>query len=214
MISELYVRAARPAGVHGDVREDARRHAMNIIYGTMRLIERDDESVLAWAREPWACIVFNLHVDHCPSGIRKAEHDFRRLIDRAAESGWQLLPDVSPLGHAGSGRAMPSAMREFLDSSASTTRRDVHERLVHSITCGCSRGSRRENDHEPDRSIVADRPDAGSTLRQPCADVPRPTAEQQVTLYELVLRDGSRLYGTIERKRRTKVVFRTQAARP
>ncbi len=60
---------------------------MNIIYGTIRLIERDDESVLAWAREPWACIVFNLHVDHCPDGIQKAAGDFRRLIDRAADLG-------------------------------------------------------------------------------------------------------------------------------
>ena len=72
MISELYVRRRRPGDLHGRVREDARRHGMNIIYGTIRLIEKDDESVLAWAREPWACIVFNLHVDHCPSGIRKA----------------------------------------------------------------------------------------------------------------------------------------------
>jgi hypothetical protein len=36
-------------------------------------------------------------------------------------------------------------------------------------------------------------------------------AEQQVTLYELVLRDGSRLYGTIERENATEVVFKTQA---
>lgn len=35
--------------------------------------------------------------------------------------------------------------------------------------------------------------------------------EQQVTLYELVLRDGSRLYGTIEREDTNEVVFRTQA---
>jgi hypothetical protein len=37
------------------------------------------------------------------------------------------------------------------------------------------------------------------------------TVEQQVTLYELVLRDGSRLYGTIEREDTNEVVFRTQA---
>ena len=36
-------------------------------------------------------------------------------------------------------------------------------------------------------------------------------AEQQITLYELVLRDGSRLYGTIEREDSNEVVFRTQA---
>lgn len=36
-------------------------------------------------------------------------------------------------------------------------------------------------------------------------------AEQQVTLYELVLRDGSRLYGALERDDPDGVVFKTQA---
>jgi len=36
-------------------------------------------------------------------------------------------------------------------------------------------------------------------------------AAQQVTLYELVLRDGSRLYGAIERDDPNEVVFKTQA---
>ncbi len=39
----------------------------------------------------------------------------------------------------------------------------------------------------------------------------RDAADQQVTLYELVLRDGSRLYGTIEREDPNEVVFKTQA---
>ena len=58
-----------------------------MIYGTVRLIERDDETVLAWAREPWACIVFNLHVDHTPEGLARAADAFRRLIDRALAHG-------------------------------------------------------------------------------------------------------------------------------
>ena len=43
--------------------------------------------------------------------------------------------------------------------------------------------------------------------RVPAADA----LEQAVTLYELVLRDGSRLYGTIEREDSGQVVFKTQA---
>ena len=58
-----------------------------MIYGTVRLIERDDETVLAWARQPWACIVFNLHVDHTPQRIERAGDAFRRLIDRALAYG-------------------------------------------------------------------------------------------------------------------------------
>ena len=45
---------------------------------------------------------------------------------------------------------------------------------------------------------------------QACA-APSGSAEQQITLYELVLRDGSRLYGTIEREDPNEVVFKTQA---
>jgi len=87
MISELYVpREALPQFM-ATVRADARRHDVNIIYGTIRVIEQDDETFLAWARERWACVVFNLHVDHAPEGIEKAAGDFRRLIDRAAELG-------------------------------------------------------------------------------------------------------------------------------
>jgi FAD/FMN-containing dehydrogenase len=87
MISELYVpRTAVPDFMRA-VRADARQHGVNIIYGTIRLIEQDDETVLAWARERWACVVFNLHVDHTAEGIAKAASDFRRLIDRAIELG-------------------------------------------------------------------------------------------------------------------------------
>jgi FAD/FMN-containing dehydrogenase len=87
MITELYVpREALPAFLRA-VRDDFRRHAVRLIYGTIRLIERDPESFLAWAREPYACTVMNLHVDHSDAGIAKAEADFRRLIDRAIEYG-------------------------------------------------------------------------------------------------------------------------------
>ena len=87
MISELFVRRADLPAFMARVRQDARANDFNIIYGTIRVIERDDETMLAWAREPWACVVFNLHVDHSAAGQRKAEFDFRRLIDRAAELG-------------------------------------------------------------------------------------------------------------------------------
>ncbi|MEO8077071.1 MAG: FAD-binding oxidoreductase [Acidobacteriota bacterium] len=85
MITELYVpRPDLPAFVAA-VRDDARQHDLNVIYGTIRVIEQDRESLLAWATQPWACVVFNLHVDHSPAGLRKAKSDFRRLIDAAAE---------------------------------------------------------------------------------------------------------------------------------
>ena len=87
MITEIYVPRADLAGFLAQVREDFRRHRVDLIYGTIRLIERDDQSFLAWARAPWACIIFNLHVAHTEDGRSKAAADFRRLIERAIERG-------------------------------------------------------------------------------------------------------------------------------
>ena len=115
MISELYVkRDCLPAFMDG-VREDARHCGTNIIYGTIRLIEKDDETVLAWARQPWACIVFNLHVDHSSAGIRKAEQDFRRLIDRAANLGGSYYLTYHRWATREQVERCHPRMREFLD---------------------------------------------------------------------------------------------------
>jgi hypothetical protein len=69
------------------VREDFRASPVEIIYGTIRLIERDDQTLLAWAREPWACVIFNLHVVHTPDSQGRAADAFRRLIDHGLRYG-------------------------------------------------------------------------------------------------------------------------------
>lgn len=87
MITELYV----PRNLVAEFLAAAARNLLtlqaNVIYGTVRLIERDEETMLAWAREPWACIVLNLHVEHTASGIAHAVIAFRRLIDLALDLG-------------------------------------------------------------------------------------------------------------------------------
>lgn len=87
MITEIYVPRNRLADFLSEVREDFRRERVNLVYGTVRLVERDDETVLAWAREPWACTIFNLHVDHEPRAIARSGEHFRRLIDMAVRRG-------------------------------------------------------------------------------------------------------------------------------
>src|SRR5581483_8745686 len=52
MITELYVPRASLISFMEEAREELKRRKANVIYGTVRLIERDDESFLAWAREP------------------------------------------------------------------------------------------------------------------------------------------------------------------
>lgn len=83
MITEVFVPRAELAAFMEQAACDLRRRQANLIYGTVRLIERDDETFLAWARERYACVVFNLHVDHTPAAIASAADAFRALIDLA-----------------------------------------------------------------------------------------------------------------------------------
>ena len=87
MITEIYVPLGSLPDFLKRVRADFRENAVELIYGTIRLIKKDDESFLAWAREDFACVIFNLHVEHSFNEIEKAKADFRRLIDRAVEFG-------------------------------------------------------------------------------------------------------------------------------
>lgn len=87
MITEIYVPRHRLVDFLAEARDDFRRERVDLVYGTIRLVERDDESVLAWARESWACVIFNLHVEHTPSGIARSGEHFRRLIDMAVRRG-------------------------------------------------------------------------------------------------------------------------------
>src|SRR5688500_859202 len=87
MITEIYVpREALPRFL-SDVRSDFRASRAELIYGTVRLIERDDETLLAWAKQPYACTIFNLHVTPTDAGIAKARQEFRKLIDRGLSYG-------------------------------------------------------------------------------------------------------------------------------
>lgn len=87
MITELYVPRDRLTAFMDDVRKDFRSNDVDFIYGTIRLIERDTESALPWARDRYACVIFNLHIDHLPRAIVNARSAFVRLIDIAMSRG-------------------------------------------------------------------------------------------------------------------------------
>lgn len=87
MISEIYVPRHQLAGFFEDVRADFRKQSVDLIYGTVRLIEKDEESFLRWAREPYACIIFNLHTAHTEVAKQTTAGHFRRLIDLAISRG-------------------------------------------------------------------------------------------------------------------------------
>ncbi|MGH7166530.1 MAG: FAD-binding oxidoreductase [Nitrospiraceae bacterium] len=87
MITEIYVQRPALGGFLNDVRRDFRENKANLIYGTIRLIEKDEESFLAWAREAYVCVIFNLHIVHNRQGIESAARAFGRLIERAIPYG-------------------------------------------------------------------------------------------------------------------------------
>lgn len=83
VITELYVPRSRLARFLEEVAEAARSEAMDLIYGTVRLIRQDRETALAWARQDFACIVLNLHVRHDAAGKLQLRRHLQRLIDIA-----------------------------------------------------------------------------------------------------------------------------------
>lgn len=87
MITEIDVPRPKLAGFLDEVRDDFRKNKVELIYGTVRIIERDDQSFLAWAKQPYACVIFNLHTVHSPTGMQHSADAFRRLIDMAARRG-------------------------------------------------------------------------------------------------------------------------------
>ena len=87
IITEVYVPRRELAAFMSEVRRGFRGGNVDLIYGTIRLIERDDESYLAWAKQPYACVIFNLHTTHTHEGIQRSAGAFRSLIDLAAVRG-------------------------------------------------------------------------------------------------------------------------------
>jgi len=91
-ITEVYVERDGLEAFLTDVRSYARLSSVNIIYGTIRLIEQDRESFLPWAKKPYACVIFNLHIEHNSAGLIRAGDQFRRLIDLGLRHGGSYFP--------------------------------------------------------------------------------------------------------------------------
>src|SRR6184192_716920 len=87
IITEIYVPRTDLPDFLARAAELLRSNHTIVIYGTVRLIEKDDESLLAWAKEPYACIIFNLLAFHTPEGIEASARSFRGLIDLGIARG-------------------------------------------------------------------------------------------------------------------------------
>ena len=87
IITEIYVPRTDLPDFLAQAAELLRSNHTIVIYGTVRLIEKDDESFLAWAKEPYACIIFNLLTFHTPDGVEASARSFRGLVDLAIARG-------------------------------------------------------------------------------------------------------------------------------
>ena len=87
MITEVYVRRAALPAFMREAAAELRRRRADVVYGTVRLIEKDDETFLPWAKERYASIIFNLHTSPAPDALEKTAGDFRLLIDLALRHG-------------------------------------------------------------------------------------------------------------------------------
>jgi FAD/FMN-containing dehydrogenase len=81
MITEVYVAKDRFLDFMAEAHADFLKHKVDMTYGTIRLIEKDDTTFLAWADQPYVCIVCNLHVLHTDEGKREAAAHFQRILD-------------------------------------------------------------------------------------------------------------------------------------
>lgn len=114
MITEAFVRPEAFVDFMAAVRADFAARGTDMTYGTIRRIERDEDSFLAWATEPWLCIVCNLHVRHTEEGLRRAREEFQLVIDRAIEHGGSFFLTYHRWARPDQLEACYPRMREFL----------------------------------------------------------------------------------------------------
>jgi FAD/FMN-containing dehydrogenase len=114
MITEIYVQRPQLGAFMEEARTALRRRRASVIYGTVRLIERDDETFLPWARDRYACVVFNLHVDHTPQAIDEAADAFRDLIDLGIAHGGSYYLTYHRWARKDQVERCHPRMREFL----------------------------------------------------------------------------------------------------
>src|SRR5260370_13055403 len=85
IITEINVPREALASFLAEVRDDFRKNNVELIYGTIRLIEKENESFLPWAKQSYACTILNLHTVHTPEGIEHSAEAFRKLINMAVK---------------------------------------------------------------------------------------------------------------------------------
>ncbi len=87
VLTEIYVPLNAVDDFMRAVREYFLANKVNLIFTTIRFIQKDTESFLAWAKQDYACVIFNLDTIHTDAGIAHARAALCHLIDLAIARG-------------------------------------------------------------------------------------------------------------------------------
>jgi len=85
--TEIYVPPKELVGFLEEVRKDFRKNHVDIIIGEIGVIAKDEESFLAYAKQPYARISIHIHTEHNPEDLERSRQAHRRLIDMAIQRG-------------------------------------------------------------------------------------------------------------------------------
>jgi FAD/FMN-containing dehydrogenase len=87
LILEVYVPRTELIPLLEDARRILLTSGMPLIYGTVRFIEQDKDSYLAWAKKRYACVIFSPHSSGETQALRKTGEVCRQLIRAVNKRG-------------------------------------------------------------------------------------------------------------------------------
>jgi FAD/FMN-containing dehydrogenase len=87
LILEVYVPRSELIALLEEARRILLARGMPLIYGTIRFIEPDKDSYLAWAKKRYACVIFSPHSSGETQALRKTGDVCRQLIRAANKRG-------------------------------------------------------------------------------------------------------------------------------
>ncbi|HEX4696994.1 MAG TPA: FAD-binding oxidoreductase [Candidatus Udaeobacter sp.] len=124
IITEIYVPRSDLPRFLAYAAELLRSNGTTVIYGTVRLIEKDNESFLAWAKESYACIIFNLLTFHTAQAVEASARSFRGLIDLAIARGGSYYLTYHKFAKPEQVMACYPQFKQFLDLKRKYDRSD------------------------------------------------------------------------------------------
>ena len=91
-----------------------RAYGSEVIYGTIRAILRDTVSFLPWAKDDYACVIFNIRTPHTEAGLKRTAETFRALIDASCELGGSFFLTYHRYASVAQVEACYPRFRDFL----------------------------------------------------------------------------------------------------